>query len=118
MINAVRASSYVRPHKHEAPDKTEVFIALQGSAIVCTFDERGVLRESLRFGEAQATRGVEIPARIWHSLIALEEETVLYEIIEGPFDDRTHKRYAPWAPEENSAESEAYFRALREKLGI
>jgi cupin fold WbuC family metalloprotein len=118
MLSAVDPRSYVRPHKHQAPDKTEVFIALAGSAVACTFDEDGRLRDSVRFGGAEPLRGVEIPAGVWHSLVSLDEGTVLYELIDGPFDAATHKRFAPWAPEEGSSEGAAYLRALRAQLGL
>jgi cupin fold WbuC family metalloprotein len=41
MINAVEPDSYIRPHRHQDPDKVEVFLALRGSACICTFDEEG-----------------------------------------------------------------------------
>jgi cupin fold WbuC family metalloprotein len=118
MLNAVGPRSYVRPHKHESPDKTEVFIALAGSAIACTFDDAGQLATRLRFGAGQAVSGVEIPPRTWHSLVSLDEAAVFYELIDGPFDAATHKRFAPWAPEEGSAQGEAFHRALRAQLGL
>lgn len=116
MLNAVEPDSYVRPHRHEAPDKTEVFLALAGRACVCRWDDAGVLLETVEISAAGPRRGVEIPPRTWHSLVALEPGTVLYEVIEGPFSASSHKRHAPWAPEEGSDAGRRFHEALRARL--
>ena len=37
MLNAFEPGTYVRPHKHESPDKCEVFIVLTGKAVALWF---------------------------------------------------------------------------------
>ena len=37
MINSMQPGTYLRPHKHEDPDKREVFIALTGKFVVIEF---------------------------------------------------------------------------------
>jgi len=117
MLNAVEPGSYVRPHRHENPDKTEVFVALEGRACICRWSDAGELLEALEITSAGPRRGVEIPPRVWHSLVSLEPGTVLYETIEGPFSPTTHKVHADWAPEEGSAEGHAFHARLRARLG-
>lgn len=118
MVNAVEPRSYVRPHKHENPDKVEVFVALAGRARVCTFDDHGQVRESIEICAEGPCRGVEIPARTWHSLLALEPATALYEVIEGPFAADSHKSFAPWAPPEGTPEGERFHADLLARLGL
>lgn len=118
MLNAVEPESYVRPHKHESPDKVEVFLALRGRALLCTFDDEGQVRETLEIDHDGPVFGVEIAARTWHALLALESGTILYEVLEGPYSAASHKSFAPWAPPEGTREGEEYHRALRRRLGI
>jgi cupin fold WbuC family metalloprotein len=118
MLNALEPESYVRPHKHETPDKVEVFVALRGRALVLRFDDAGAVTERVEIASAGPCHGVEIPARTWHALLALEPGTILYEVIEGPWAEATHKRFAPWAPPEGSPAAADYLRALRRRLGL
>ena len=113
MLNAIRPHSYVRPHRHRAPAKVETFLALRGAAWVIRFDDQGQVVERLRFGVGEALRGVEIPAGAWHAVMVIDDPTVLYEVIQGPYDPLTHKEFAPWAPEEGAAEAEVWWAALR-----
>jgi len=116
MLNAVEPESYVRPHRHRSPDKTEVFVALSGRACVCRWNDAGELRETLEIAAAGPRRGAEIPPGVWHSVVSLEAGTVLYEVIEGPFSEATHKQYAAWAPEEGSEAGRQFHETLRARL--
>ncbi len=112
MMNALEPDSYVRPHRHCDPDKVEVFVALAGRALVLLFDDHAAVRDYVLLAPHGPQTGVEIPARAWHSVIALDPGTVLYEIIEGAFSPATHKTYASWAPAEGSPEASAFHDAL------
>lgn len=116
MLNAIEPESYVRPHRHIEPDKVEVFVVLAGRALVLQFDDAGQVTDYAVIAAEAPQRGVEIPARTWHSLVALDSGTVLYEIIEGAFTPSTHKTYAPWAPVEGSPEAAAFQGALTARL--
>jgi cupin fold WbuC family metalloprotein len=116
MLNAVEPDSYVRPHRHRDPAKTEVFLALAGRACVCRFDDAGTLVESLEIAATGPRRGVEIPPGVWHALVSLEPGTVLYEVIEGPYSPASHKEWAPWAPEEGGPGGSGFLRDLRERI--
>ena len=116
MMNALEPESYVRPHRHHDPDKLEVFVVLAGRALVLQFDDAGRVTDFVVITAAGPQRGVEIPARTWHSVVALEPGTVLYEVIEGAFSPSTHKSYAPWAPAEGSPEAAAFHEALLARI--
>jgi len=118
MVHAIEPHSYVRPHKHEDPDKTEVFVALTGAAVVCRFDDAGELVEHVELRAGGPCHGVEIPPRAWHALLALESGTVLFEIVEGAYDPASHKHFAPWAPAEDGVEAGRFLARLRARLGL
>ncbi len=105
MLNAMEPGTYVCPHRHASPAKVEVFLALRGAAEVLTFSDAG---EVLERREIRPGGGVEIPPGTWHTVVSLEPGTVLYELIEGPYDADTHKEFAPWAPPEGSPEGLAW----------
>ena len=112
MLNAFEPGTYVQPHKHENPDKREVFIVLKGKLGVICFDDDGKITEKYILSPYPGNPGIEIPERIWHVAIALEEGTVAYEIKDGPYSPADDKNFAPWAPSENDPECKAYLRKV------
>jgi cupin fold WbuC family metalloprotein len=118
MLNAMEPNTYVRPHKHQNPDKNEAFIILSGTIAVVEFDDEGNITQLNILDRSQGVYGVELPPRTYHSLISLEEGSVVYEVKDGPYDVSNDKNFAPWAPEENSAEANAYLEKLIKKLNL
>jgi cupin fold WbuC family metalloprotein len=119
MLNAVQPESYIRPHRHLDPDKAEVFIALRGSALVVRYAENGTPMEGVLLEADGPVRGVEIPVGAWHSLLAIEEDTVLFEAKEGPYVEATDKDFAPWAPPESDREAAlAFIAKLRSRFEL
>lgn len=111
MLNIVQPGSYIRPHRHE-PERGESIVLLSGSILYVTFTEDGSVDQSIRL-EAGADRfGIDIVGGIWHSFAALEPDTVLFEVKPGPYNARTDKTFAPWAPEEGSGQASAYLAEL------
>ena len=53
--------------------------------------------------------GVEIPSGIWHSIIAFEPGTVIFEIKSGPYKPLPPEDIAPWAPAPSDLEGAAVF---------
>lgn len=115
MLNALRDDSYVQPHRHANPDKVELFLALEGRLLVLLFDDEGAVASHAVLDAAGPVRGCEIPPRTWHALLALTPVAVALEIIQGPYDAATHKKFAPWAPEA-PAEGLAWMRARRDQV--
>ena len=103
-LNAVEPDTYVRPHKHENPDKTEIFLILKGRVLIIEFDNNGQIIDSVILNSENGQMGVEILSKTWHSLIALEEDSVLYEIKGGAYVKETDKIFAKWSPEEGTEE--------------
>ena len=111
MLNAIAPGSYVTPHKHENPDKVELIAPLVGKAAMFQYDDAGEITEMHIMSPEDAVRGVDIPARTYHNFVALTPCVVL-EIIQGPYRAETHKKFAPFAPLEGSAECGAYLARL------
>ena len=107
LFNAMQPLSYVQPHRHIGSDAWEVFVLVQGEGVALTFDEDGVVthRAHLRVDGA---RMVEIPTSTYHTVLALAEDTLFFEIKRGPYDPNKAKDFASWAPMENEAGSQKY----------
>ena len=119
MVNAVEPETYSPPHQHRDPDKAEIFICLRGRAVIVRFDAEGAILEATTIAAGGPVLGIEIPPGAWHTLLALEPGTVLYEVKEGPYDAATDKRFASWAPPESDlAAAHAYLTDLRRRLGL
>jgi cupin fold WbuC family metalloprotein len=117
MLYAGLEATYVRPHKHQAPVKLEVYLIIQGKASLLVFDDAGQVKETIRLDPADQVHVAEIPAGIWHSLVIDSKEAVFYEIIEGPYDPFTFKAFPGWAPEEDDeAGGREYLQKLKQQL--
>ncbi len=112
MLNAIEPGSYIRPHKHENPDKREAFFALRGKIIILEFSSNGEITDHNILDSRKGNYGVEVAARTWHSMIALEEGSVAYEVKDGPYDPSNDKVFAPWAPEEGSIEVDHFMNEI------
>lgn len=118
LLNAIEPETYVRPHKHQNPDKREVFIILKGSAAIVAFDNAGNITGQAIISSEQGVYVVEIPAGIWHTVISLENNTVYYEVKDGPYNPENDKTFATWAPEENTQAAVNYLGLLKQKLNL
>ena len=118
MLNAMEPGTYVRPHKHELPDKCEVFVILTGKALVVQFDVAGNIIENVILDYSKGVYGVEIAAREWHTILSLVPGTVLYEFKQGPYAALDDKNFAPWAPVDGSPEVGTYLSSIVNALGL
>lgn len=116
MLNVMEPGTYARPHKHEDPDKREVFLVLRGSLGMFFFDDAGNVIDARILSKKSGNHGVEVPPGMWHSLVCLEENTVAYEVKDGPYDVETDKVFATWAPAEGSDGVDEYVAFLLKQL--
>jgi cupin fold WbuC family metalloprotein len=114
MLNVIEPGTYIRPHKHDNPDKNEVFILLSGKALVLEFSDKGNITESYILDPITEDYGAEIGPGVFHTIISLAQDTVAYEVKEGPYLPATVKQFATWAPEEGSEGVEDYLNRLIE----
>ncbi len=115
MLNAFEPGTYIQPHKHENPDKREVFIVIRGSLVVVFFDNSGNPEEFILLDRRKGDFAVEIPPGIWHTIIALESGSVVYEVKDGPYLPMNDKNFAQWAPKESEEKCEQYLKKLTDQ---
>lgn len=118
LLNAMEPNTYVQPHKHENPDKREIFVILSGKALIVEFDEVGNIIEHVILDSNSGTYAVEIPARSWHTVLSLEEGTVVFEFKDGPYNATDDKNFATWAPKEGDADCQTYNNNILKQLDI
>ena len=118
MLNAMQPGTYVTPHRHVAVPKAEAVVVLQGSLGFVRFENDGYYDEQyfVHLDPQRGTFGVDYRAGVWHTFIALEPDTVVFEVKPGPYDAATDKEFAPWAPPEGDPEAADYLRALEARF--
>ena len=113
LCNAMEPETYVRPHRHPEPERWELFVVLRGAASVLRFDGSGTLQERLELAPESACHVAEIPPQHWHTVVAREPGTVLFEVKPGPYRPLDDKDFAGWAPAEGTAAAGAFLERLR-----
>lgn len=113
-LNAVEPGSYIPPHKHT--DSIESFVILRGKIAYFKFDDDGSLVETV-LSSKNENPVVEIPRNTIHSLAALEEGTVVYIVMEGPYRPEGHKTFPEWAHAEGTQEGQDFLKSLTGNLG-
>lgn len=118
MINALEPGTYVRPHKHENPDKMESFVVLTGKVLVITFNDGGDIVDYCILDPKAGKYGVEIAPREFHTIISLQKGSAVYEVKNGPYSVVDDKNFAEWAPPEGSKEVGEYMDGILNKLAV
>lgn len=118
LLNALEPDTYICPHKHENPDKRELFIPVRGAFVLIVFDDSGEIKSAVRLSETSKERIVEIEPRVWHTILCEDSGTIYFEIKDGPYDAIADKNFAPWAPEELSPLAKNYLNELKERLTV
>jgi cupin fold WbuC family metalloprotein len=117
LLNAMEPETYIRPHRHTQPPKSESIILLRGALDILVFDDCGALirRESL--SETSGNCAIDIPAGSWHGLVVRQTDTVVYEVKTGPYHPVAEADIAPWSPDpEDRAAVRAYLEAMKEQI--
>lgn len=110
-LNVMVKGTYVTPHRHTTPPKSESFVVLRGQLLFITFDDQGGLQTVTRLG-AQDNYGIDIAAGIWHSIIIESETAICFEVKPGPYAPASDKDFAPWAPREGEPGTAEYAASL------
>lgn len=107
LLNALEPGTYLPPHRHT--DKEETYLVLRGSLLAFFYDDLGNVTEKICLDPSSGAYGLEIPSCTWHSIIALELGTVIFEIKSGPYKPLPLEDIAPWAPAPSDLEGAAVF---------
>jgi cupin fold WbuC family metalloprotein len=114
-LNVLLAGTYIRPHRHSDPPKSESFLVLEGAADAILFDDLGSITARDELGsESPEGRlwGIDIAPGVWHTILPRTSRVVCFEVKPGPWKPATDKEFAVWAPPENDPAAEAYANAL------
>lgn len=120
ILNAVEPNSYIRPHRHFKDPKSEFFVVLKGKIVFVTFDSFGNILTSIKLGLMAGCDAfaIEVPPSIWHTVVSLKSGSILLEVKQGPYEQKTSKDYADWAPQENTKAGSNYLVDLKQRLQL
>ena len=118
MVNFLTSGTYVQPHKHESPDKREAFIVLKGDLLLVEFSGSGDIMDYELLNPEKGNYGAEVQPGIWHTIIPLSKEVVIYEVKDGPYENATDKVPASFAPSEEHPDKAAYIQKLLDTVNI
>ncbi len=110
-LNAFTRGSYCTPHRHLEPPKAEGLLILRGTLAICIFDDAGNVQEVVGLGKDNV--GIDLEPGVWHTVLAVSEVAVCYEVKPGPYIAATDKQFAPWAPREGAPDAAAYMSRLQ-----
>ncbi|HME07188.1 MAG TPA: WbuC family cupin fold metalloprotein [Bryobacteraceae bacterium] len=114
-LNVMLRGTYIAPHRHLDPPKSESFLVLRGELAFFIFDDAGRIASTHRLGLDPI--GIDIGPGIWHTIAVLSDEAICFEVKPGPYSAANDKDFAPWAPREGDAAAPAYLRGLLDGLG-
>ena len=107
-VNVLQPGTYVRPHCHRREvgrNGFELFAVLQGELGVLILDKTGHVDQYFRVGGDPW--GLELAEGVYHTLVALQPDTAILEIKEGPYEAASDKDFLPQFPLEGTAEAAA-----------
>ncbi len=116
MFNALQPGTYVTPHRHMHPEKTETILVISGSMLFVEFSEMGKLEKHTLLQPGTEIFGIDVAPHVYHTFIALKPDTLIFEVKDGPYEHDTDKDIPDWAPKEGSAEAEPYLLDLLKSL--
>lgn len=114
-LNVMLRGTYIAPHRHLDPPKSESFLVLEGEIAFFTFDDAGDVTGRYLLG--RDARGIDIAPGIWHTLAVLTPHAICYEVKPGPYSAATDKDFARWAPREGDPGVGAYLEGLLRLAG-
>lgn len=109
-LNVLLRGTYIRPHRHLDPPKSETFVVLEGRAEVLIFNEDGTIASRHMLGEEAL--GIDLSPGIWHTVLAVTESVVCFEVKPGPWEPASDKEFARWAPPEGDPAVGNYLQTL------
>ena len=103
MAVGLQPSTYIPPHRHLSADKAETLVVVRGCLGLLIFDESGQVTDKRVLQAGGDCLGVDLPAGIYHGLVVLEADSVMFECKAGPFRPIGEGELAHWAPREGEA---------------
>ena len=123
-LNVLQPGTYVRPHRHRRDGSGtgfECFLVLQGEIGLLLFNGKGEIQQQLHLSATGPTHGIEVEEDQFHTLVALEEDSVIFELKQGPYQPAQDKDFLSGFPQEETPEAalqEAQWRELLNGSGL
>ncbi|HET9794445.1 MAG TPA: WbuC family cupin fold metalloprotein [Thermoanaerobaculia bacterium] len=105
LLNGMEPGTYVRPHRHLHPPKSETALVVAGRIGILFFDDAGSVLERRALEAGGETIGADFPPEAWHTLVALSPGSVFFETKAGPYAPPPEADLASWSPPEGSADA-------------
>lgn len=118
MLNAIQPKSYIMPHRHLEDPKEESIIIIKGSlGCMCFNDDGTIIEDSMCYLSQESGQiGIDLRVGVWHTIFALEPDTVVFEVKSGPYKKASDKEFADWAPNYDSEKTLEYLAFLEDTL--
>ncbi len=110
LLNCLQPLTYIRPHCHPHPHASETICLLSGSLEVLIFSTDGGITS--RHLLSVKSPLIDLQPGVWHGMIVKEPDTVILEVKQGPYQASTDKKFAAWAPPEDSPQAAQYLAQL------
>ncbi|WP_296231797.1 WbuC family cupin fold metalloprotein [Pseudomonas sp. UBA4617] len=108
MAVGLQPGTYIPPHRHLSADKAETLLALKGRFGLLLFDEQGVVTDKRVLQAGGDCLGVDLAPGIYHGLVVLEPDSILFECKAGPYRPVGEGEHAHWAPREGEEGAAGY----------
>lgn len=109
LLNVMHRGSYLPVHRHLEPARSETSVVMRGSVGVTVYDGQGCVVARRRVSASGPCCGFDIEAGVWHGLVVLEDDTVLFEVKQGPYAPIAAENVAPWTPDADDEAAVAEF---------
>ncbi|MBC16095.1 conserved protein of unknown function [Pseudodesulfovibrio profundus] len=116
MFNALQPGTYVTPHRHMNPAKSETVLVISGSMLFVEFTDDGAIKEHILIQPGTEIFGIDVAPNVYHTFVALKPDTLIFEVKDGPYQEESDKDIPEWAPREGSPEAEPYLLGLLKEL--
>ena len=98
LFNAIEPGSYIRPHRHLHPPKSETMVVVAGRLGFLSFHDDGSVAERVGLDAAGETFGVDVPPGVWHTFVSLAPGPSSSRPSPDPTYPPGERDTAPWAP--------------------
>lgn len=109
----LQPDTYIPPHRHLSADKAEALLVLKGRLGLLIFNESGEVVDKRVLEAGGACVGVDLPPGVFHALVVLEADSLLFECKAGPYRPLGEGEQAGWAPREGEPGVAAYLVWMR-----
>lgn len=83
LLNALEPGTELVIHRH--PETAETYILLRGSLKMIFYNDEKEITDEFVLDPKNGEYGINIPKGQWHTIEVLEEDTVIFEVKDGPY---------------------------------